>query len=151
MAGLTNRGKKVILNAYFTADTTDEPTGFKLALCTSAVTPTQDTNVLADLTEIAVGNGYVAGGTSIPRSAVGFDVVGEDDALDLGSIQLADVVWTAAGGSIPSAGNGARWALLLDDAAVPNVVAYFDLVSDRSVSDTQLLTIQDAEVQLTET
>jgi len=151
MAGMTNRGKKVMLNAYFTADTTDEPTAFKMALVTSATAPTQDTNVLTDLTEITAGNGYTAGGVAIARSAVGFDVITEEDTSDYGAAQLADVVWTASGGAIPSAGGGARYAVLLDDEATPNIIAYFDLTSDRTVSDTQTLTLADFDVRITET
>jgi len=151
MAGMTNRGKKVILNAYFTADTTDEPTAFKMALVTSATAPTQDTNVLTDLTEITAGNGYTAGGLAIARSAVGFDVITEEDTSDYGAAQMADIVWTATGGPIPSAGGGARYAVLLDDAATPNILAYFDLTTDRTVSDTQTLTLADFDVRLTQT
>lgn len=150
MAGWTNRGKKVILNTYFTADVTDEPVAFKMALVTSAAAPTQDTNVLTDLTEIAAGNGYTAGGLSIARSAVGFDVTTEDDTNDRGLVQVADVVWTATGGTLPASGNGARYAVLLDDAATPNIIAYFDLVSDRTVSDTQTLTLIDCELRINE-
>jgi len=151
MAGMTNRGKKVMLNAYFTADTTDEPTAFKMALVTSATAPTQDTNVLTDLTEITAGNGYTAGGLAIARSAVGFDVITEEDTSDYGAAQMADIVWTATGGPIPSAGGGARYAVLLDDAATPNILAYFDLTTDRTVSDTQTLTLADFDVRLTQT
>lgn len=150
MAGMTNRGKKVMLNAYFTADTTDEPTAFKMALCTSAVAPTQDTNVLSDLTEIATGNGYTAGGATIARSATGFDVITEEDTSDYGAAQMADIVWTASGGPIPSSGSGARYAVLLDDAATPNLIAYFDLTSDRTISDTQTLTFADFDVRITQ-
>lgn len=151
MAGMTNRGKKVMLNAYFTADATDEPAGFKMALATSAIAPTQDTNVLTDVTEIAAGNGYTAGGIAIARSAVGFDVLTEEDTADYGAAQMADIVWTATGGSIPSSGGGARYALLLDDAVTPNVIAYFDLSTDRTISDTQTLTFADFDVRLTQT
>lgn len=150
MAGFTNRGKKLILNSYFRADVTDTPGGFKVALITSATAPTADTNVLADHTEIAAGNGYTAGGLAVARDAVDFDFIAEDDAGDKGHIQIKDLVWTASGGPIPASGGGARYALLLDDDATPNVVAFFDLGADRTVSDGQPLTLQDCELQLTE-
>lgn len=139
-----------MLAAYCRADATYEPTGFKVALCTSATAPGPDTNVLADLTEIAAGNGYTAGGLAVARNATDFDVNTEDDTGDIGLIEIKDLVWTAAGGSIPASGSGARYAVLLDDAATPNVIAYWDLTSDRAVSDTQTLTLQDCTLQLTE-
>jgi hypothetical protein len=151
MAGVTNKGKKCILNAYFTADTSDEPAGFKIALCTSATAPTADTDVLADLTEIASGNGYTAGGATLSRNSTDFDTIEEDDTNDRGYIRIKDVVWTASGGSIPASGNGARYAVLLDDAATPNLLAYWDLQSDRQVSDGQSLTLQDCEIRFNET
>ena len=150
MAGWTNRGKFAMLAAYFRADETYEPTGFKMALVTSAVVPTQDTNVLSDLTEIAVGNGYTAGGLALSRNSTDFDINTEDDALDYGIIEIKDVVWTASGGNLPSSGNGARYAVLLDDAATPNIIAYFDLAADRTISNTQTLTLQDNTLRLTE-
>lgn len=150
MAGVTNRGKKVMLNAYFAADATDEPGAFTLALTESTTAPTADTNVMADLTEVANGNGYTTGGEAVVRGS-GFDNITEDDGADRGSIQLINVVWTGSGAGIPASGNPPRWAVLLDDAATPNIVAYFDLVSDRSVSSGQTLTLQDCEIRINET
>lgn len=148
-SGVTNRGRKVIANTYFRADATDEPTAFKVALCTSAVAPTVDTNVLADLTEIAAGNGYTAGGLTVERSAVGWDTITEDDGADLAFVLAKDLVWTASGGPLPASGGGARWAVLLDDDTTPNLVAWWDLTSDQSVSDGQSLTLQDCRINLT--
>jgi len=47
---------------YFLRRYTPLPTAFYFALCTDAVAPTADTNTLGELAEIAVGNGYDAGG-----------------------------------------------------------------------------------------
>ncbi len=150
MAGVTNRGKKVIQNTYFRADVTDEPVAFKVLLITSAVAPTADTDVLAGLTEIASGNGYTTGGISVTRDATGFDSLVEDDAGDKAKIQVKDLVWTASGGPIPASGGGARYALLMDDAGTPNVIVYWDLGADRTVSDGQTLTLQDCEINFNE-
>ena len=147
---VTNRGRYMILNSYFRD--TNEPTNFYLALVTSANTPTVDTNTLSDLTEIAAGNGYTAGGTSINRDSTDFPTITEDDTNDLASVELKDIAWTASGGSIPGSGDGARWAVLLDDnatAANRQVIAAADLGSDRSVSDGQTLTIEDFPVRFT--
>ena len=152
MAGWTNKGKMSILEAYFRA--TGAPTNFYIALLTSATAPTQDTNLMSDHTQIAVRNGYADGGYSLTPGATDFDVLLEDDTADRGDIQVKDVVWTASAGPIPSAGNGARYAVITDDNATVSlreIYAYWDLVSDRAVSDGQTLTLQDLELRLTET
>lgn len=144
----TNRGAFLAFDAYLANAT--EPTNFYMALCTSATTPTVDTNTLGQLTEIAAGNGYTAGGLSINRDTTDWDSRVEDDTDDRAEFQLKDLVWTASGGPIPASGNGARWALLLtDEVTVANrqVIAFFDLVSDRTVSVSQTLTLQNVELQ----
>jgi len=60
------------------------------------------------------------------------------------------VVWTASGGPIPASGGGARWAVVVNDDSDPDVLVYFDLTSDRQVSDGQALTLEDCELRLTE-
>jgi hypothetical protein len=152
MAGVTNRGKIRMPDGYFR--NTSIPTNFYLALCTSATAPTADINTLGQLTQIATGNGYASGGYQLARNTVDFDVLTENDTTDYGLVQIFDVVWTASGGSIPSAGNGARYAVLTDDdttEANREVIAYWDLTSDRQVSDGQTLTLQNCEIRLTET
>ena len=151
MAGTTNRGKKLILEYCF--NRTTRPTNFYVALCTSATTPTDDTNVLGDLTQIATGNGYSDGGYQLSPGSTDFDASGEDDTSNYGYIQLKDVTWTASGGPIPASGNGARWAVITDDnATVANrqVITFWDLSSDRSVSSGQSLTLQNCEIRITE-
>ena len=149
--GMTNKGKYRLLGWAFRADTI--PTNFYLALVTSASAPGPDTNVLSDLTEIADTQGYTTGGYQLTPGSTDFDVHTEDDGNDRGFLQLKDIVWTASGGPIPASGDGARYAVLLDDnATVANreVLAYWDLVSDRSVSDGQTLTLQNCELRLDE-
>jgi hypothetical protein len=149
-SGITNRGKYKLLDWVFRASTL--PTNFYVALCTSAATPTVDTNTFSELTEIAAGNGYTAGGISLTKNSTDFDVLTEDDTGDLGKIQIKDLTWTASGGSLPGSGNGARWAVLTDDNATQGnriVIAWWDLTSDRSVSVGQPLTLQDCELRLT--
>ena len=127
--------------------------GFAVFLATSAVTPTQDSNVKTDVTEIATGDGYSAGGINVNRDSTDFDVLTEDDTNDWALVQIKDLVWTASGGPIPASGNGARWALLTDRNATVGsrlILAYFDLISDRTVSDGQSITLQNIECRLTE-
>jgi hypothetical protein len=151
MAGWTNKGKMSILEAYFR--NTGAPTNFYVALVTSATAPDADTNLMSDLTQIAAGNGYASGGYSLTKNDTDFDVLTEDDTNDRGLIQVKDVVWTASGGSIPDSGDGARYAILTDDdgtVANREIYIYWDLVSDRSVSDGQALTLQDLEIRINE-
>ena len=149
-SGITNRGKFKLLDWSFRG--TALPTNYYVALCTSAVSPTVDTNTFSELTEIAAGNGYTAGGISLTKNSTDFDVLTEDDSGDKGLIQIKDLVWTASGGTLPTSGNGARWAILTDDNATQGsriIIAWWDLVSDRSVSVGQPLTLQNCELDLT--
>lgn len=151
MAGWTNKGKWRVLGWAYRGDAI--PTNFYVALVTSATAPTADINTLGELTEIAAGNGYTSGGYQLTPNSTDFDVHTEDDANDRGLIQIKDIVWTASGGPIPASGGGARYAVLLDDNATVGsreVLAYWDLVSDRSVSDGQTLTLQDCELRINE-
>ena len=151
MVGWTNRGKFQALKRLH--DGTALPTNYFIALVTSATAPGPDTNILSDLTEIAAGNGYTAGGISLSLNSTDFDVAAENDASDFGSLQIKDIVWTASGGPIPASGSGARYAVLLDDNVTVGsreVYYYWDLVSDRTISDAQTLTLQDLEIRINE-
>ena len=148
MPGMTNRGKYAMLGTYFRADLTHEPAGFSARLITNAVVPTADTNLFSELTEITAGNGYTAGGLSLGRNSTDFDVLTEDDTNDRALVQVKDLVWTAAGGPIPSAGDPASYLVIVDDEVAPQVILYFSLGSAVSVSATQSLTVQDAEGRL---
>lgn len=149
-SGMTNRGKKLLLDYVFRA--TALPANFYVALVTSATAPTADTNTLSELTEIAAGNGYTAGGITLTKNSTDFDVLTEDDTGDKALIQIKDLVWTASGGAIPASGSGARYAVLTDYNATlgsRQVLAWWDLTSDRTVSSGQPLTLQDCELDIT--
>jgi len=151
MAGFTNKGKYRIAGAVFRAETL--PTSFYVALCTSATAPTADTNTFSQLTEITAGAGYVTGGTALSKNSTDFDLWSEDDSADLGKVQIRDVTWTASGDTIPSAGDGARYAVLTDANATVGdreVWIYWDLSSDRVVSDGQDLSLADLEFRFQE-
>lgn len=146
----TNRGKYNTLAEKFQGASAE--TSYYLALVTSGATPDADTNTLSDLTEIAAGNGYTAGGAALALNATDFDALVEDDANDWAYVQVKDVVFTASGGNLPASGDGARYAVLLGANATVGdreVYAWFDLSADRVVSDGQPLTIQDCELRLT--
>lgn len=143
-SGWTNKGKFYVFNQFFRDAT--EPTNLYVALVTSAVVPSATTNTLSDLVEIAAGNGYTSGGFQLARNSTDFDVLTEDDINHRVVVQIKDVTWTASGGPIPASGNPARYAVLTDDnPTVANrlVLAWFDLLSNQSVADTQTLTLRD--------
>lgn len=152
MAGVTNRGKFRLFDVWMRASAI--PGGaFAIFLATNATAPTADTNLKSDLTEIAVGNGYTAGGINVARNATDWDTLTEDDTLDIAFTQLKDITWTASGGPIPASGAGARWAILTDQNATlasREVLVFWDLQADRSVSVGQSLTLQNCEVRATE-
>ena len=152
MPGWTNKGKFNCLDGWLR--NTAPPTNFYVALVTSATAPVADTNTKGELTEIANGNGYVTGGISLTPGATDFDVLTEDDTNDRGLIQIKDLVWTASGGTLPASGDGARYAVMTDDNGTQGsreIYGYWDLVSDRQVSDGQALTLQDCELRINET
>ena len=146
-SGTTDRGKKLLLDYAFEASTV--PTTYYLALCTSATSPTKAINTFSQLTQVATGQGYTDGGASL-TAADDFTVTEVDGAVGA-KVVIDNVVFTASGGNLPASGDGARWAVLLDgNVSGSNVLAYFDLVSDRTVSDTQTLTIAAAEIDANE-
>ena len=149
-SGWTNRGKYANLNLWF-RNTATQLTSIYCALFTSATSPTVDIDTFSQLTEIAAGNGYTTGGYQLTRNDTDFDVLTEDDANDRALCQAKDIVWSASGGSIPDTGDGARWACFTDANATiasREIHHWFDLVSDRQVSDGQNLTLQDCEARI---
>ena len=143
-SGLTNRGKKLLQTYAF--GSTSAPSTYYGLLCSDSTTPTNQTNTISDLSEIPNGNGYTTGGVSITR---GTDfTITEDDTNNLGKVVLKTLLWTASGGSLPASGNGARWLVLTDDSTPKNIIAWFDLVSNRSVSVGQSLSILASEIDI---
>ena len=162
-SGITNKGKAWILESVFRKERNGSDTlsdVMYIALIKDDNVPNADDTTWADLngTEIAVGNGYTAGGTSLTLGTTDFDAVISDaaaDTNDYGYIQLQDISWTARGGAIPASSDGASYAILMDNAgsAADNtankLIAWWDLGSARSVSDGQTLTLQNLEICLT--
>jgi len=149
--GVTNKGKSEHLGIVYRGAT--PPSNFYMALVTEAHPPSATTNTLGDLTEIPAGNGYTAGGISLNRDATDFDVLTEDDVNDRALVQIRDIAWTATGGVLPASGTGARWAVLTDDHATlasRKIYDSFDLVSNRIVSATQIITLVDCEIRANE-
>lgn len=154
-SGVTNRGKLRTLEIALanTAQSGAIPTNFYVHLCTPATEPTAGVNTLGSLTQIADGNGYNTSGYTLNRDTTDWDTQTEDDANTIAYLQLKDIVWTAAGGTLPASGSGARWAVLTDDdatLATREIYFFWDLTSEREVSTGQTLTLQDCEARLAE-
>jgi hypothetical protein len=155
MAGITNRGKLRLLEIALanTAQSGAIPSNYYVHLLLDRESPTAGTNTLGNVTQIADGNGYNTSGYTINRDTTDWDTQTEDDSTTIAYLQLKDVVWTAAGGTLPSAGSGARWAVLTNDDATlgdREVYFYWDLSSEREVSTGQTLTLQNCETRLSE-
>ena len=115
--------------------------------------PGPDTNTFSELSEIAAGNGYTSGGYQLSLNTTDFDSLTEDDSDDQAELLVKDVSWVASGGNIPDSGDGARFAVMLDDNATiadRHVILYWDLTSERSILDGGTLTLQDLEIDGTE-
>lgn len=152
MAGFTNRGKALMLQWVYPR-TASLPANFYVALVTATPAPTADTNTLGELTQIAAGNGYVDGGYQLSPNSTDFDVLTEDDPNDKAILMIKDIVWLASGGALPASGGGARYAVLTtDEGTIGNrqVIAFWDLVSDRSVAAGVQLKLVDLQSELIE-
>lgn len=96
-------------------------------------TPVATNEVRADLTEISAGNGYTAGGLQAAQA-------GSAQSSGAYKLTLADVVFTAAGGSI----GPFRYAVLYNDtptAPVDPLIGWYDYGSSITLADTETLTI----------
>lgn len=150
MPGFTNRGMFRMFDMWFR--NAAPPTNFYIAAVTSATAPGADTNTLSQLTEITAGNGYTTGGFSLNRDVTDFDSLTENDTDDRADLLIKDVTWTASGGTVPSAGSGARYAVLTDDNVTVGsreVIFWWDLVSNRTISSGQTLTLSDLAIRAT--
>lgn len=101
----------------------------KVALTNTA--PLASNSVFADLTEIAAGNGYVAGGVTATV----------DSSSQTGGVYtliLSGISWTASGGDI--AAN--RYGVLYNDtAASKNLIAFADLGASAVIASGNTLTL----------
>ena len=103
---------------------------FKIMLTNTA--PVSTNTIKANLTEIAAGNGYTAGGTASAMTT--------SSAIAVGKLTGTDVVFTASGGSI----GPLRYAVLYNDTqTTPNkpLIAWWDYGSSITLAATETFTI----------
>jgi hypothetical protein len=147
-SGWTNIGLKQLLGFPFRGSTA--PTNLYLAAVTDAVTPDADTVNLSELTEIANGNGYTAGGVSLTPGGTDFPTWDINSSDDYAYVTLKDIVLTASGGAIPVSGDPIRWFVLVDDTpSDPYVYAFFDPLETKTISSGSTLTLDDVTLKIT--
>ena len=90
------------------------------------VAPSKASNtVFADITEIAAGNGYTAGGVTATVDA-------STQSGGVYTLTLSGVSWTASGGAIAAH----RYAVLYNDtAASDNLIAFADFGVSATIAD----------------
>jgi len=93
--------------------------------------PAATNAVQTDITEISAGNGYTAGGTAATTSS-------SSQTTGVYKLVLADVVFTASGGSI----GPFRWAVLYDSSAATKVlIGYWDYGSSITLASGESITV----------
>jgi hypothetical protein len=107
------------------------------------VAPVATNSVKADLTEIAAGNGYAAGGTAVAITS------SSQTAGTYSLVPTGDVVFTASGGSI----GPFRYVVLYNDTptspAYP-LISWYDRGSSVTLLDTETFTVDVGATLLTD-
>lgn len=110
---------------------------FKVML--TNVAPVATNSIKANLTEIAAGNGYTAGGLAVTVSA------SSETGGTYTATLTGDTVFTASGGNIASF----RYCVLYNDTATNDeLVSWWDYGSSISPADTETFTLNTNAVTL---
>ena len=107
--------------------------GDTLKVMLTNTAPVAGNSIKSNLTEISAGNGYTAGGTAATISS-------SAQASGLYKLVLADVVFTASGGSI----GPFRYAVLYNDtptSPADPLIGYFDYGTSQTLLDTETFTV----------
>lgn len=100
------------------------------------VAPVATNNIKANLTEISAGNGYTAGGTQATQ-------VTSTQAAGVYKLVLADVVFTASGGSI----GPFRYAVLYNDThASDALIGWWDYGQSITLASGETFTVDFSSV-----
>jgi len=101
----------------------------KIALTNSA--PLATNTVLANITQIAAGNGYTAGGNTA-------SITSSSQTSGTYKLVLGDVTFTASGGAMAAF----RYAVLYNDTATNDeLIGWYDYGSSITLADTETFTI----------
>jgi hypothetical protein len=104
---------------------------YKVALTDTA--PAAGNTVLADISQIAAGNGYAAGGNTTTITAT--------ITAGVAKVSGSDVIFTAAGGAM----GPLRYAVLYNDTAPDKpLVSWWDYGASVTLADTEQLTVRFA-------
>lgn len=120
------------------------PTACSVRLLSNLTGADVDAENFADLNEVSAGNGYATGGETVTLDSSGFDVLQDDSGNNRQYLQLADVQWTASGGSIAAAGA----ALVMTDGGTAKVWAIFDFGGTVTATDNGTFTLQNCELRV---
>lgn len=104
---------------------------FKIAL--TNVAPVATNTVLANITQIAAGNGYTTGGTATTITV--------SETTGTTTVSGTEVVFTASGGPMATF----RYAVLYNDSATSPadaLVAWWDYGSSLTLQDTETFTVR---------
>ena len=135
MAGITNRGKFLLLKHVF--NSLALPSNFYVFLVTG--TPDADDNTMANVSEISqTGREY-----ELDLDATHFDALSQVDGSDKATIQIENCTFagpiTAATYAVLADGNG---------STADEVYAFWSLGGATTVSSGQTLTLVDLEIDL---
>jgi hypothetical protein len=98
----------------------------KVALCTSAYTPDQDTHdFFNDVTNEITGTGYTAGGVTTTTPTVTYDTATDEIRLDCDDPSWSSATFTA---------RVAVWYKSTGTASTSPLIGYMDFGADQSVS-----------------
>jgi hypothetical protein len=102
-----------------------------LKLMFTDTAPVTTNAVKADITEIAAGNGYTAGGTAIAGT-------GSSQTAGVDTLVGTDTVFTASGGSI----GPFRYVVLYNSTATGGpLISWYDAGSEITITDTNTFTV----------
>jgi hypothetical protein len=133
-----NKFNQTIADAFNGAHDFDNDT-YKVML--TNVAPIASNSIKADITEIAAGNGYTAGGDAITIGAAG------QTGGTYSAPMTGDIVFTASGGAIADF----RYVVIYNDTqttpAKP-LVSWYDYGSTLSVADAETFTVKTNAINL---